>query len=360
MKRLSLIFLLAAVLVVIFLVLFWAFRERIAMSLFSRTIHDQVTADIVIDLPDGLHAASCGSGTPLPDLTQAGGCLAIIAGKHLFVIDIGDGAPKTLSKMGLRPSRIEAVFLTHFHSDHIAGLGSIALQRNLGNSINTPLPLYGGPGVERVASGFNEAFALDHAYRIAHHKTLSVPTVALQLEPHPFTEPGEGVLETVYAKNEVLIRAFLVPHGPVRPAIGYRVDYKGRSIVVSGDTKSSTNLIAAAGDADLLVHEALNPEMVAIIENEARAAGQETLATVMHDIPSYHSTPVEAADAARQAGVKQLAFTHMIPPLPTKLLEGVFLAGVAKHYSGPVQILHDGDVILLPASGGLTQRKLLP
>jgi len=338
---------------------FVVFKNDIAMMLFRRAIAQQVTTDLVAEYPDGMHVVSCGSGTPLPDLTMAGGCTAVIAGGRFFVFDVGEGAAETMTKMGLRPSRIEAVFLTHFHSDHIAGLGSLALQRNLGDGIRTPLSLYGATGVEQVAAGFDAAFAQDHAYRIAHHTSLKAPPEALQMAPHPFGLPEDGVFPIVYQSNDLIVRAIRVPHGPVKPAVAYRIEYRGFSVVISGDTTASDNLVVAANNVDLLVHEALKPEMVAEIEKVARGSGQKALATVMHDIPSYHATPLDAAKAAKLANVRALAFTHMIPPLPAKLVEGPFLDGVSDFYSGPVTVMRDGMILSLNRDRDPTERNVL-
>lgn len=341
----------AAALVVLLGGGFLAFKDQIAMALFRNAIAAQVSGDLLAEYPEDMHVVSCGSGTPLPDQAMAGACTAVIAGGRLFVFDMGDGAPETMMRMGLDISRIEALFLTHFHSDHIAGLGSLVMGQGSGKGESVPMRLYGAQGVEQIADGFNSAFAFDHAYRVEHHPKLKASVSALSLEPHAFETPAEGSFPVVYQSNGVTIRAFVVPHGPVRPAIGYRIEYDGMAVVISGDTEASDNLVAAAKEADLLVHEALNPEMVAIIEQEATAHGQKALATVMHDIPSYHATPVEAAEAASSAGVKALAYTHMIPPLPIGLLEGPFLAGVSDAYSGPVIVMRDGMVLTISKQG---------
>ncbi len=323
------------------------FKNDIAMMLFRRAITEQVSTDLVTEYPDGVHVVSCGSGTPLPDLSMSGGCTAVIAGGRLFVFDVGEGAAETMASMGLRPSRIEVVFLTHFHSDHIAGLGSIALQRNLGDGIRTEMPLYGADGVQQVAAGFDAAFAQDHAYRVAHHQSLTAPPEALKMKAHAFTVPKDGVFPIVYQRNGVVVRAISVPHGPVKPAVAYRIEYGDLAVVISGDTSASDNLALAAEGANLLVHEALKPEMVAEIEKVALTTGQHVLATVMRDIPSYHATPVDAARVASEANVRALAFTHMIPPLPRTLLEGPFLEGVSDAYKGPVYVMRDGMLLTL-------------
>jgi len=334
-------------------------RDTFAVMLFKRAVYAQITSDIVSELSEGLHVASCGSGTPLPDLTMAGACTAVIAGGKLLVFDVGEGAPKTLASMGLRPGRIAAVFLTHFHSDHIAGLGSLALQRNLGDQIDTSMRLIGPAGIEQIAAGFNLAFGQDHRYRIAHHTSLSVSPHVFELVADPFDVPEDGILTEVYRDDTTVVRAFRVPHGPVDSAVGYRIEHAGMSVVISGDTEMSDNLARAARDTNLLVHEATNADMLAEIEAAARSDGQHVLTTIMHDVPSYHATPVEAATVAHSAGAQALAFTHMIPPLPKKFLEGPFLRGVEDQFAGPVIVLRDGVLLSLREQGAPAARNLL-
>ncbi|MDA8962002.1 MBL fold metallo-hydrolase [Congregibacter sp.] len=338
---------------------FATFRDDIALALFQRAIAKQVSGDLLVEYPSGLHVASCGSGTPLPDQTMAGACTAVIAGGRLLVFDMGDGASETMARMGLNASRIEALFLTHFHSDHIAGLGSLVMQQVTGGAELEPLRLYGPKGVEKVAQGFNSAFSQDHASRIDHHKSLKLSSRVLNLEAHAFEVPSEGRFPVVYQSEGLVVRSFVVPHGSVQSAVGYRIEFEGVVLVISGDTKASTNLVAAAQGADLLIHEALNREMVAVIEQEARALGQLALATTMRDIQTYHATPLEAAKAAAKAQVKALAFTHMIPPLPVKMLERPFLAGVRKSYSGPITVMRDGMVLSISKQREPASRELL-
>src|ERR1700722_11034512 len=119
----------------------------------QRTIAPTLAANPIADLPDGLHVGLCGSGSPFPDPTRAGPCVVVVAGQRLFVIDAGDGSARNLNLMGLSPGRIEAVFLTHFHSDHIDGLGALMLQRWGTGGNTTPLPVYGPIGGEHEVAG---------------------------------------------------------------------------------------------------------------------------------------------------------------------------------------------------------------
>ncbi|HET9231984.1 MAG TPA: MBL fold metallo-hydrolase [Vitreimonas sp.] len=334
-------------------------RDSIALSMFRRAAQDGLAADIVAQLPDGLTAAFCGTGSPLPDRTRAGPCTAIVAGGKLFVFDAGDGTTETLARMGLQVARVEAVFLTHFHSDHIDGLGGLAVQRWATSASTAPIPLYGDEGVERIANGLREAYALDASYRIAHHGEAVVPSGGEGYAARPFAIAEGEDSAVVYDEGGVRITAIRVDHGPVRPAFGYRVDYGGRSVVISGDTASSHTLARAAEGADLLIHEALAPELVGIMEEHSRALDQAGVAQIFHDIPDYHTSPQAAAELASQANAGALALTHIIPPLPISILEGPFLGDARQRFDGPLWIMRDGDLIILPASGGIERRNTL-
>jgi len=166
--------------------------------------------------------------------------------------------------------------------------------------------------------------------------------------------------EVVLDDNGLKVTAFEVYHEPVRPAVGYRFDYKGRSVVVSGDTIKWRNVVANAKGADVLVHEAQSQHMRQILSDAAQAAGNKTVAKIFADIESYHSSPVDAAEVANEAGVKLLVFTHFTPPPVSSLLNPLFFDKVAdvRPQSGWV-IGFDGLRIDLPAnSDAIIQGKM--
>lgn len=332
----------------------WLARGFLATRAMERIFAQAMGSDPLAELPDGLHVGLCGTGSPMPDPTRAGPCVAVVAGQRLFVVDSGSGSTRQLSLMNLPPPRVEAVFITHFHSDHIADLGELMLQRWAGGAAAAPVPVYGPEGVATVVKGFEAAYGPDRGYRIAHHGAEVVPPSGFGGEPRAFAlDPTAGTL--VYEAPDLKVWAFPVVHHPVEPAVGYRFEYKGRSVVISGDTARSERLTRAAKGADVLLHEALAPNLVAIQRDAARAAGRSNYAAIMEDILSYHATPEQAAAEAQSAGVGRLVFYHVIPPQPVRALEGPFLGRSREIFDGPVQVARDGDFISLPAGGeGMT------
>ncbi|MEY2883361.1 MAG: hypothetical protein RL490_1085 [Pseudomonadota bacterium] len=329
----------------------------IAMRMLSRVAAERVGRDLTAGLPDGLHVILCGTGSPLPDPTRAEPCNVVIAGKQIYIVDAGDGGPRKLAQMGLPFGRINGVLLTHFHSDHIDGLGPLMLLRWTGAGATSPLPIHGPPGVEQVVAGFNAAYRIDNGYRTAHHGPVITPAAGAGGTALPFAMADAPVV--VVQQDGLTITAFPVNHRPVSPAVGYRFDYKGRSVVLSGDTAVSASLDAAARGADLLVHEALQPNMVAILTDALAAKGQANTAQITRDIVDYHSTPDMAADAARKAGVTELVLSHLVPPLPFAYAYPAFLGDAAQHFSGPITVGEDGMMFSLPAGSKAIERKKL-
>ncbi|MCA9509899.1 MAG: MBL fold metallo-hydrolase [Myxococcota bacterium] len=328
-----------------------ALRDAIAARLVRRAVEANLRTSLLDDLPDGLHVGLCGAGSPLPDPERGGPCAVVVAGRRVFVVDAGANASRTLARMRVPQGAIEAVFLTHFHSDHIDGLGELMLQRWVNGNAAAPLPVHGPTGVERVVAGLREAYALDAGYRVAHHGEAVVPRAGAGGEARAFAEPPDGESAVLLDDGGVRVVAFRVDHAPVSPAVGYRFEYGGRAVAISGDTKRSANVERFARGVDVLVHEALAPRIVAWMTEAAEAAERPAVAKITRDILDYHTTPVEAAQSASAAGARHLLLTHVVPPLPISLLEGVFLEGVADAFDGGVTLGRDG-VLASCATGG--------
>jgi ribonuclease Z len=327
----------------------YALRGPIAFRVMGRALERNLAADPIAALPDGLHVLLCGAGGPLPDPVRSGPCTAVVAGLTLLVVDAGTGGARNLQRLAFTPGRTAAVFLTHFHSDHIDGLGELAMLRWTGGTQQTPLPAYGPAGVEEVVEGFGRAYRQDALYRTAHHGAAVAPPSGAGMTAHPFPLPALGESVVVWDADGLRVTAFAVEHDPVRPAVGYRFEYGGRSLAVSGDTKKSANLAAQARGVDLLVHEALAPQLVLRLNAAATAAGRANVAKIASDILDYHTTPVEAAELATETGAKHLLLTHIVPPLPMPGLDVVFLEGVSDAFTGGVTLGRDGTWVSLPS-----------
>lgn len=325
----------------------WTQRRRAGEILYGQIAERRAGRDALAAAisghGDGLTLVFCGTGSPVPDPNRAEACLAVKAGDTLLLIDAGDGGVRRLAGLGVPLGSLDAVLLTHLHSDHIEGLAPALLLRWTGSAATTPLPLIGPPGTAQVATGYNLLLAADAGYRTAHHGPAIVPPGGGQFAGQD-RPPGE-----VWNRAGLVITAFAVNHAPVAPAYGYRISYKGRSVVVSGDTAATPAIAAAARGADLLVHEALQPRLVAALTRGLANAGQPRTAQITRDILSYHASPEQAATAAALAGVQMLMLTHIVPQVPSRLFAAAFLGDAPARFSGPIRIARDGTVLHLPA-----------
>ena len=328
-------------------------RDNIAMALISRAADAAMMRNVMADLPaDQLHVGFCGTGSPLPSRDRAAACTVVIADGKLFVFDMGEGSGETLSLMGMPLDQVQGVWLTHLHSDHFEGLGPFTLQRWAGTSAKTPLNVSGPEGVTEITEGLNAAYRIDSTYRVAHHGEAVVPLSGFGMAGAAI-QPG-----TVYDTDGVRITAFAVDHDPIKPAFGYRVDYKGKSVTITGDTAFTPKLAAAAKGSDLLVSELLSPRIVDTLANSAQKAGMPNRVKIFDDIQNYHISPEMAADVAKSAGVGMLAFTHIVPSVP-KMIEFALLGEAADKYDGPISVMQDGDVISISGPKDFKTRNLL-
>jgi ribonuclease Z len=293
----------------------------------------------------------CGTGSPMPDPQRARACTAVIVGGKVFLVDVGPGSIGELQLMGFPLDRVAGVFLTHYHSDHIGDLGELRMQ-SWAAGRKVPLVVHGPEGVARVVAGFNMAFALDDDYRTTHHTEAYMPHAAAALAADSF-EVGASGSRVVFKEGTLTVTAFTVNHDPIKPAVGYRFDVGGRSVVVSGDTALSPNLVKASKGADVLVHEALSRRMVQIISKASRDAGLEHQGKLLADTLNYHTDPMDAAKEANDAGVGLLVYSHLAPGLPQPVLEKLFFDGVAQVRDPKSWVVgFDGLRIDLPLAGG--------
>ena len=196
---------------------------------------------------DAMRVTLLGTGTPFPDTERVGSAILVEVADKKLLFDCGRGLVIRLTQAGLSPKDIDGLFLTHLHSDHVVGIPDLWLTGwFLGRS--KPLPIWGPQGTSSMAKHLVQAFAFDIHIR----------------ESAPDPLPGKGVeidakeieQDEIYNDGSARVSAFLVDHGPVKPAFGYRVESAGHSVVISGDTKFCQNLVDFAKGADCLIHTA--------------------------------------------------------------------------------------------------------
>jgi ribonuclease Z len=309
---------------------------------------------------DALRVAVCGSSAPLPSRDRAKACVAVFAGGKFYVVDAGPESVENLVLWGIPLAQIGGVMVTHFHSDHIGDLGELNLQTWAARRPE-PLSVYGGPGIESVVEGFNAAYRLDQGYRTMHHGARVMNPDTWPMIPHTVPLIGRETLAKdriglVLEEGGLRVTAIEVDHAPITPAYAYRFDYKGRSVLVTGDLKMHTPLIEAARDVDVMVSEAISFAMTRSLGEGARAGGRDQVATIMHDIEDYHIQPEQAATIATAANVKLLVFYHLSPAPDGWLPRRLFGQGISDVRRGDWTIADDGSFYALPIGSTAIQR----
>ena len=292
---------------------------------------------------DALSAAVCGSRSPLPSPGREETCILVAAGDDLFVVDIGDGSNQNLRSWNIDFRNIEAVLITHLHSDHIADLPGLHQNAWVVGERSSKLKVFGPEGVDQFTQGIEMAYAHDYVFRNEHHGDAVAP-----LEYAGFdTSVIDLNNPVIFDNGELKITAFRVVHEPIEPALGYKFEYKGRSLVITGDTSYTQSVIDNAMNVDVLFHEAQANHMLAVIEDLQRSLGMDLLATVLDDITTYHTTLIEAAEIANKANVKKSVYYHLTPAPRNYIQEIMFVRGVdevRKEWT----LVDDGTLIILP------------
>ena len=292
---------------------------------------------------DSLSAVICGSRSPIPSPGRAQTCVMVRAGENIYIVDIGDGSASNLRNWGIPFNKIKSVLLTHLHSDHISDLADLHQASWLMQRRKAKLDVYGPQGVGLVTKGFETAYEPDYFFRNTHHGDQIAPLDVAGLNPLTVDLNQPKIID----EDGLIVTAFEVVHDPVKPALGYRFDYKGRSLVISGDTSYSENLIENSRDVDVLIHEAQANHMINLLRDFNLQMGANLNAKLMEDITTYHTTPVEAAEIANLANVKHLIFYHLTPAPRNLITEIIFLRGVDE-VREEWTLSRDGTMVVLP------------
>lgn len=256
----------------------------------------------------------------------------VLAGDQALLFDAGRGVPGALQRVPVDPARITTVFLTHLHSDHLVALPELLLFPWASAGRRTPFRVIGPSGTRSMMEHLQAAFAYDIHVRRDIDERFPAEGIAVEA-----TDIQPGV---VYEANGVKVTAFLVDHAPIAPAFGYRVDYGGRAVVLSGDTRPSPNLVEFARGVDLLIHEVGRWKDDPALEGDPdeRLSGTLTRGQARM-IAAHHTDPVEAGEVFDQAKPRLAVFSHYA------MAGSDLLSLVRRHYAGRVEVGQDGMVI---------------
>lgn len=321
---------------------FVAFALVSCEGLMEKTIERQLDRQKVNLLQDDkLHVVLVGTGGPINNTRRVTTSTAVIAGGEFVLIDVGPGTLRNADLQDLPLSALTCVFITHFHSDHIGDLGEVNFQ-SWAAGRQKKLEIYGPGGVEKVVQGFTQAYEPDIQYRIAHHGESVMPPEASRPVAKTIYVRAPDAAELVLDRNGLKAYAFVADHFPAEPAVGYRFEYKGNTVVITGDTKKTHTLAKHARNADILVSEALSFKMTAMVQKVLSENRRTRLAKIMEDIQEYHMSPVQAAEVARDVGVKKLVFNHIAPPVTNFFAKRMFMEGVHEVHGGEIVLGEDG------------------
>lgn len=270
---------------------------------------------------DGFRVTLLGTGAPPPSLERFGPSTLVEVGTQKFIFDAGRGAMQRLHQLGIPFSEITGLFLTHHHSDHVVGFPDLWLTGWIGRpwgKRNTPLSVWGPVGTKQMMEHLPKAFHVDIRVRSKIYPAEGVKLAAEEI--------AEG---SILEKDGIKISAFKVDHGGEDlPAFGYRIDYRGRAAVLSGDTTFNENLIEHARGADLLVHEV----------TAAAGIAAET-AQQLKRIRSYHTTAEQAGEVFARAQPKLAVYNHLL--LFGSATPADLIPTTRQKYAGPLIVGHD-------------------
>ncbi|MFT4614129.1 MAG: ribonuclease Z [Bacteroidia bacterium] len=273
---------------------------------------------------ESLRVYVCGSASPL-GMGQAQACIAIVTPEHFYLIDSGAGSTDNINRMGLPMDRLQGLLLTHFHSDHIAEIYEV----NLASWVQgrpAPLTVYGPRGVDEVINAVNAGYRLDRIYRTGHHGQDLLPP-ALGVLQHNTIAPG-----VILEDGDLKVTAYVAEHPPIEPAVGYRFDYRGRSVVISGDGNVNGDTRKIVQGADLLLHDALSLPTVTTLSEALGTVGQTRQSKIVADVIDYHASTDSLIELGEQSDVDMVAFYHLVPVPPNAVLEDIFKRGVPDNF----------------------------
>ena len=266
-------------------------------------------------------------GGPRPRKASSAPAQVIIRNSVAYVVDCGNGIARQLSFAGIPLNTLRHIFITHHHSDHNADYGNLIwLAWTAG--LSTRVDTWGPPPLAKMTRLFFEMNAYDIDTRISNEGR--VPLVPL-VHVHEIRDDG-----AVTSGDDVKVTAALVDHPPVVPAFAYRFDAPDRSIVISGDTAPSNNLVKLARGADVLVHSVMYPPAI-----DRLVSGVPNAATLKESILAHQTSAEDAGRLAQTAGIKTLVLSHLVPADDPQVTDQMWIEAARSRFQGEVILGRD-------------------
>ena len=338
-------------LIILALVIGWIvttfFPEKLVPMMLQQQIKRQQAVveknNQILQDSESIYVYTVGTSAPLPgERVQKG--TAVIVNGHFFMFDVGDGIVRRAENMGLPLNKIDGIFITHWHSDHFMDLASM-VSRSWLLGRNNELHLYGPDGTDSINQSIKGYLHLENKHRVDHHGHETMDISKVHAIPHEFKNV-QNSKEIVYQEDGITITAFDVDHEPIEPAVGYAIEYKGKKVVISGDTKKNELVLEMAQDADLLLHEIILNSMLRQMSTKLGELGMARNQKIITDIQDYHTPPAEVAEIAAKANVKKLILHHYAPAPDFRVIKNLYKKELTG-YDGPIVFSNDGDLFIV-------------
>jgi len=319
------------------------FPEKLVPFASSQLIKLRANNNALLSDKESITIYTLGTSSPFPgERAQTG--TAVFVNGHFFLFDVGVGVVQKAENLRLPLNDLDGIFITHWHSDHFMELPYV-INRSWVLGRTNDLHVYGPQGLDTLMQAAHQLLHIENQHRVTHHGEEWMDIAKAVGIAHEFTIVDDNA-KIVYHQDGVKISAFNVDHQPIEPSVGYLIEYNGKKVVLSGDTKKSDQVIRYSQNADMLIHEVMLMSFINQISEDLKTHGFERTSKITHDIQNYHTSPEEVVQIATAANVKKLVLHHFAPPPDNIVIKNLYKKEM-KAYKGSVHLANDGDKLVV-------------
>lgn len=340
MKRSTLVIIITLIVLTAFVAIFAYINQE---KLIDRFVQNRANNSWRIELledPEQIKLITIGTSAELPS-ERAQTCNVVIVNGEVLIFDLGQGSLSNLEDLRIPFLETTKVFISRWHSDHFIDLPAFV---NRGWLLGRPQPLtiYGPKGVFGVANGIDSLLSYENQLRVIQHGKDNLNIDNMRITPQLID--CRGVEKIVYEYKGITVSAIEIKYQGEGPSLAYKIEYAGKKLVISGDTAYDERIAKFASGADILLHEAMEKDLVQRASRLQSESGNDRNAKLLNDLLQYHSTPQEAAQIAAIGKVKKLILSSLSPPPENPISRRVYRQGLEEFFSGPVVLAEDGDI----------------